>query len=102
MRDYVYVDDVVAANRLAIEGDLSAPIINVCASVPTTTMELARMLETTLGVEANISFGPRRAGDVECSVLGAGPEAPWGTPTTLEQGIAKTVAWFRQRVGEIF
>jgi len=97
VRDYVFVDDVVAANRAAIHGELSAPIVNVCSSVATTTLELARGLERILSVEARIEFAARRAGDVECSVLGGDPQAPWGAPTPLDQGLATTAAWFRQR-----
>ncbi len=97
VRDYVYVADVVKANLLAIEGKLASSPINVCTGVATTTMELARMMESAAGMAAVIKHGPRREGDVERSVLDPGSPAPLGAATTLSDGIRKTVAFFRER-----
>jgi UDP-glucose 4-epimerase len=97
VRDYVFVKDVVMANRLAVEGAIDAPITNVCSAVATTTMELARKLEHILGIRAEIGFGPRREGDVECSVLGLAPGSPLAEPTSLDQGLEETARWFQAR-----
>ena len=97
VRDYVFVADVVGANRLALEGAVAAPILNVCSSVATSTMELARSLEAVLGARAEIGFAPRREGDVERSVLGQVPDAPLPAPTPLEQGLEATARWFETR-----
>jgi UDP-glucose 4-epimerase len=95
IRDYVYVADVVRANRLALAGKISEPVINVGTGVETATLELAHRIAAAIGTEAQITFGPRRLGDVERSVL-----EPWpglGTTVPLEAGIARTVEWFRAR-----
>lgn len=95
VRDYVYVGQVVKANMLACTGKLSAPVINVAAGVPTTTLDLARAIEHATGKTASLGYGPRRPGDVARSLLI--PDPILGTPTALGEGIAETLAWFQAR-----
>jgi UDP-glucose 4-epimerase len=97
VRDYVYVGDVVRYNQLAVDGAIEARAVNVCTGQATTTLELARALGKAVGVEPEIRYGERRAGDVERSVLDHG-ELPAGhTPTSLEEGLRQTVVWFKSR-----
>jgi UDP-glucose 4-epimerase len=96
VRDYVYVGDVVHYNVLAIDGALPAPIVNVCTGQATDTRELAQALAAAIGMQPDIRAAPRRAGDVERSVLM--PEAlPGFTPTRLADGLRKTIDWFKAR-----
>lgn len=97
-RDYVYVGDVVAANLRALRGEIAAPIVNVATGVETSTRELARAVARAAGATSpEIGSGPRRAGDVLRSVLEPSPQATGRAPTSLEAGLAETVAWFRGR-----
>jgi UDP-glucose 4-epimerase len=98
VRDYVYVNDVVRANLAALDGRLDGRTVNVGTGRATSTLELARVMERAAGVRADIRFGPRRVGDLECSVLDAGEDNPVHPFTPLEQGIEETVAWFRKFV----
>ncbi len=97
VRDYVFVADVVKANIWAIEGKLQKSPVNVSSGDATTTLDLARVIENAAGVSAQLKYGGRREGDVERSVLDPGSPPPLGTPTTLRDGIARTLAWFRER-----
>ena len=97
VRDYVYVADVVRANLLAIEGKLEKSPINVCTGVPTSTLELAEQMERAAGVKAVLRYGARREGDVERSVLNPGNPSPLGAAVPMAEGIARTVAWFKER-----
>lgn len=96
VRDYVYVSDVAEANRLAAEGAVTEPIVNVCAGTATTTRQLADAIANALGVRAEIRAGERRAGDIEYSVLDPST-CPIESPVTLEEGIRRTAAWFEAR-----
>jgi UDP-glucose 4-epimerase len=96
IRDYVYVGDVVEANRKAVAGLISAQIANVCTGVEATTLDLVRRLESSLGVKADLGFAPRRPGDLERSVLDP-TGGPLSSPVDLADGIATTAAWFRER-----
>lgn len=97
VRDYVMVEDVVRANVLALSGKIEESIVNVGTGVETTTLELARGIERALGVKAELRFGPKRAGDVERSVLE--PWAGLGATVPLDEGIARTAEWFRKQHG---
>lgn len=96
VRDYVYVEDVVRANVRALRGELPIPVANVASGVPTTTLALLRAIEAAAGKTTDVKYAPRRAGDVERSLLVPSPEAV-GAPTPLAEGIARTVKWFRDR-----
>ncbi|MCS7234923.1 MAG: GDP-mannose 4,6-dehydratase [Armatimonadota bacterium] len=97
-RDYVYVEDVARANRLALEAD-AAGVFNVGTGVETSTRRIFDLLRQATGYEGEPRYGPPRPGDVrrialDCTraeqVLGWRPRVP------LEEGIARTVAWFRE------
>jgi len=96
VRDYVHVDDVVAANLAAFEGRIDAPVLNVCTGVATNTRSLATRLREHLGSPSDLRDGPRRPGDVERSVLDPGALSrviPDRVP--LVDGLASTANWFR-------
>lgn len=97
VRDYVFVGDVVRANVAAIDDTLGAPMVNVCTGEPTTTRALADTLAGLTGFAGTVADGPRRDGDVECSVLDPGDPCPIGTPVGLAEGLRQTVEWYRTR-----
>ncbi|MFS8627759.1 MAG: NAD-dependent epimerase/dehydratase family protein [Limnochordales bacterium] len=96
VRDYIYVADVVAANLLAVEKRLEGAF-NVGTGVGTSTRELLRLIEAAAGRKAVVEEAPPRPGDLERSVVdpsrlrGAG----WKPSVSLAEGIALTVATFR-------
>jgi UDP-glucose 4-epimerase len=96
VRDYVFVRDVAEANRMAVEGRIAEPIVNVCTGVETTTRELGEAIARALGVHAELVPGDRRAGDLERSVLEL-EGSPIAAPTSLEEGIRRTAEFFRGR-----
>lgn len=98
VRDYVSVDDVVRTNLRALAGEIDAPVVNVSTGVATTTRALLDAIEAVAGQRSPRSSGPRRAGDVERSVLAPSLDA-MGRVTPLADGLAATVAWFRARRG---
>jgi UDP-glucose 4-epimerase len=97
VRDYVYVDDVVRANMLAIEGKIEERVVNLCTGEATTTLELAQAIARAVGVKPELKNGPRRAGDVERSVLDGGAFIKAYPATSLDAGVHKTIEWFKTR-----
>ena len=96
VRDYVFVDDVARVNARAIAGEIARPIVNVATGVATSTRALLDAIEKAAGKKSPRAFGPRRAGDVERSVLTPTMDA-MGTVTSLDAGLTRTVAWFGER-----
>ncbi len=97
VRDYVYVADVVEANLRAIEGKLEADVVNVGTGVPCDTQTLAETLASAFGLTPELTFGPRREGDILRSVLKPSAELADIKRVDLDEGLKATAAWYRSR-----
>jgi len=99
VRDYVFVADVARANLDALEGRLTAPLLNLGTGQATSTAALARqVLALCPTSSSNVSHGPPRPGDVARSVLdGALYESLNGPYTSLADGLAITAEWHKQQ-----
>ena len=116
-RDFTYVDDVVEAVVRLIDrppardpgwsGDDPSPassrapwrVYNIGNNAPVEVTEVVRLLEAALGREAKRELLPMQPGDVPATyadvadlegVVGFKPE------TSIEEGIRRFVAWFRE------
>lgn len=98
-RDYVYVDDVVAANLASI-GREGFYVYNVGTGRETNVVELYRLLARAVGVDRPPIHGPEKPGEQRRSVISSEllrrELGVWPT-TPLEEGLAKTAAWFAAR-----
>jgi len=103
LRDYVFVDDVVRANVMALEkGDNEG--INIGTGVRTSTNQLFRMMKNLTGYPGPEEHGPARAGDLRDSCLNAtkaGKILGWEPKVGMEEGLRRTVEWFRSRVRKV-
>ncbi len=98
VRDYVFVEDVVRANLAALQGNVAEPVLNVGTGEGTTTRSLSTALARLLKAHSEVQDGPRRAGDVERSVLDATRcLRVLGHVTSLDNGLEQTAAWFAQQ-----
>jgi UDP-glucose 4-epimerase len=99
-RDYVYVEDAVAAT-LAAQGH--AGVFNVGTGSETSVLELADACGRVAGIEASLAFEPARAGELGRSVLDpllAERELGFRAQTSLEGGLASTWEFIREAEGE--
>lgn len=101
-RDYVFVADVVAAN-VAVLGREGFAVFNVGTGRESTVVEIYDHLARAVGVDRPAVHGPAKAGEQRRSVitsdllaaeLGVRPEV------SLEDGLARTAAWFAARAGQ--
>ena len=96
-RDYVYVEDVAAANVLALaNGDDG--VFNIGTGTPVKTRELLEAIARRLGREARWTTAGPRPGDLRRSCLDnrrALEVLGWRPTHDLAAGLAKTVAWFQ-------
>lgn len=96
-RDFVYVDDVVAANLAAIDGDFRGAF-NVGTGVETSVNALHAMMARITGATAPARHGPAKAGEQLRSVLDGSrlrTLAKLPEPIALEDGLRRTLEWFR-------
>jgi UDP-glucose 4-epimerase len=97
-RDFVHVGDVVAHLRAAMRTLRTAPgarVLNVCTGRATSIRDLGGVLARLFGTAPAFAPGPARPGDIARS-LGDPAQAVAAlgiaAATTLEQGLAQTVA----------
>jgi UDP-glucose 4-epimerase len=97
-RDYVYVDDVVRANLLALNSHATGPF-NVGTGRQVDVNQLFQLVSTEFGAAVEPTRGPPRPGDVRASALNCERIAKalgWRPRITLEAGLRRTAEWVRE------
>ncbi len=102
-RDYTYIDDIVDGVIRAIDRPYPYQIFNLGKGSGTKLGEFIELIEKHVGKKANIKIMPAQPGDVPFTnadvskarrLLGYEPHFP------MEEGIVKTVTWFKETYGE--
>jgi UDP-glucose 4-epimerase len=106
-RDYVFVKDVVQANLLLAESELSGPIdtvddlaFNVGTGRPCSVNELASLMKQIASSPSDTVYAPPRAGELlrnylTCDKLKA--RFGWEPKYSLQEGLTETYHWFSQQ-----
>lgn len=98
-RDYVFVKDVVEANMAALEARAVGGW-NVARGEETDVNALASTLHELCGANGSIHHAPARAGEQQRSVIDPSAlrdKTGFEPTTTIRDGLAETVAWFKAR-----
>lgn len=96
-RDFIYVDDVVAANLAALERG-NQQTINISSKTRTSLNELLQVYRQILQHEVSASYTGGRPGDIMHSCLDnqlAQNTLAWKPAYDLMQGITTTLTYFR-------
>jgi UDP-glucose 4-epimerase len=109
LRDFLYVDDCVEALvRAAAEPKAIGEILNVGHDRPSTFLEVAEVLrELVPGVRIEFTdFTPERKaqepGDFVSDITKIRALLGWEPKTSLRDGLARTVAFYRERRADYF
>lgn len=100
-RDFTYIDNAVKANLLAMEAPaekVAGRVFNVASGERHTLNETYGLLAGMLGFEHGPIYEPERAGDVRNSLadVGAARESfGYKVQVGFEEGLRRTVAWYR-------
>lgn len=117
VRDFTYVDDLALSlvrladatpGDVAVEGDSLSPvapfrIVNIGGGTPTPLMEYIAALETALGKTAVKNMLPMQAGEVHATEASSAllRRLTGSVPSTsVEDGVAAFVAWYRDHYGQ--
>ena len=96
-RDYVFVEDAVGCIEMAAAGDGPGPY-NVGSGIGTSTNRVFEQLATICNYQLLAEKAPPRAGDLHRITLDsskAGRDLGWSATTSVDDGLRKTVDWFR-------
>jgi UDP-glucose 4-epimerase len=99
-RDFVYVGDCARANLMAIQASRGLGIVNLGSSRGTTVNEIFEKLGNISGYSRDARHGPAKVGETRKIYLDARKaqrELGWQPEIDLEDGLQRTVEYFRQR-----
>jgi len=99
-RDFLYIDDVVAANLLAAES-AQAPggVFNIAGGDPISLLGLLETLQQATGLATPPEFAPERRGDIRASAADiklARQRLGFKPATAIADGLAATADYFRR------
>jgi UDP-glucose 4-epimerase len=98
-RDFVHVDDIVAANLAALEGEAGGLTLNVGTGRATTVNDIARALIAELSPGAAPRYAPAQEGEMRNAVadISAIRAALGWAPARTKVDFADVVSWWRAR-----
>jgi UDP-glucose 4-epimerase len=101
-RDFVHVDDVVAANLAVLDGDAAGRVLNVGTGAATSVNALAAGLIERLAPDMEVQRDPAHPGEMRNAIadLTAIRETLGWEPKRRELDFDDVIAWWRQRVAE--
>jgi nucleoside-diphosphate-sugar epimerase len=98
-RDYVYVDNVVEANLLATHASCPSGLTaNIASGSRHSLLSLLAAIGVAAGRQVEPQIGPPRPGDIMHSgadISVAQRDLGYAVTVPFSEGIARTVAWFR-------
>ncbi len=102
-RDFTYVDNVVEANLLACAAEsreVAGRVFNIATAQRVDLIQTFEILKKLTGYSGEVKYGPERAGDVKHSLADislAEKHLGYKPKINFEEGLARTVAWYRNR-----
>ncbi len=105
-RDFTYIDNVVAANLLASSApaaQVAGRVMNAATGSRITLNETFEILKQMTGYSGTAHYGPERKGDIKHSLADislAGKLMGYKPVAMFEEGLARTVAWYRTQAAK--
>jgi UDP-glucose 4-epimerase len=99
-RDYVYISDVVEANRLALKDDARGPY-NVGTGIETDVNTIFSALRELTGGRCEEKHGPAKAGEQQRSSIDASKikrGLGWSPQVSFAEGMKLTAEWFKKNI----
>jgi UDP-glucose 4-epimerase len=102
-RNFVYVRDLARAHVLAMNETAANQTYNLEGPRKITVLEVAEGIRAAIGDHVTIESVPERPGDFggkEVAAEKAEKELDWKPVVEFEEGLRKTVRWFREKWGK--
>jgi UDP-glucose 4-epimerase len=99
-RNYVYIEDLARAHMLAMSPRAENQVYNLEGPQKISIKDIAKTINRVLGGGVKIEYAPARPGDYggkEVSAKKAHQELEWEPRVDFEEGMRRTVEWFKQR-----
>jgi UDP-glucose 4-epimerase len=102
-RDYIHIDDVVAANLAALERGGAGEVLNLGWGREVRDIEVFEAVRAALGVAVEPRYDRKRPGELDRIALDSSKAEralDWRPRISFEEGIPPTVAYYKARVGQ--
>ncbi len=97
-RDYIYISDFIDGVLTLANSDLPGPY-NIGTGLGVSVNEIHQILSEFIDKAKPAKYGPPRPGDIPkiwLDISSAKKDFGWQANTSFQDGISKTVEWFRQ------
>ncbi|MEA3360233.1 MAG: GDP-mannose 4,6-dehydratase [Thermodesulfobacteriota bacterium] len=98
-RDFTYIDDIVNGTISSLDNPFKYEIFNLGNSKTVELMELIKIVEEELGINAKKNFLPLQPGDVPetyANIDKAKNMLGYNPKTSINSGVKKFIAWYRE------
>jgi UDP-glucose 4-epimerase len=102
-RNFIYVRDLAEGHVAAMKDAAINQTYNLEGIQKVTVLEVAEGIRKNIGEHVKIEFVPERPGDFggkEISAVKAQRELGWASTVEFEDGLKRTVEWFRAKWGK--
>jgi UDP-glucose 4-epimerase len=102
-RDYVFVEDVVRANLLAVEMK-GCETYNVCTGIESTVVDIFNDLNKGFAIPFPETHGPAKAGEQRrsvCTFAKINGALGWAPTVRIDEGLSRTLEFFREKAGRV-
>jgi len=107
-RDYLYVEDAAScylqlAEAAAASADLAGEAFNFASGRPLTVLEVVALMQDVVGTSLEPDIRATASGEIFHQYLSADKARAllgWEPAHTFEEGLARTVAWYRAALGK--
>ena len=97
-RDFTYIDDIVNGIRKAIEGNYECDIFNLGNNHSENLMDMIKVIEANLDIDAKLHFKDIQLGDVEktfANIDYAKDKLSYSPKISIYDGIPKFIRWYK-------
>jgi CDP-glucose 4,6-dehydratase len=107
-RDYLYVEDAAGcylqlAEALAARPDLAGEAFNFASERPLSVLEVVELMQASAGTSLSPDIRGTASGEIAHQYLSAEKARTvlgWKPTYTFEEGLDRTVAWYREALGK--
>ncbi|MFH0889594.1 MAG: GDP-mannose 4,6-dehydratase [Candidatus Aenigmatarchaeota archaeon] len=102
-RDFMYVGDAVNAYKTVMDnmGDSKGEVFNIGTGKDTSISDLAEKIISMTGSKSAVTHSEPRLGDLvalRAGVKHIKEKIGWTPKTTLEEGLKRTISWYRKNI----
>ena len=97
-RDFSFIDDIISGTRSAIEKNYKCEIFNLGSSQNKGLMDLIKLIENELDIEANINFKSMQPGDIldiYADISKSKKKLNYNPKISIEDGMPKFINWYK-------